>query len=216
MDTIKRSCLLLMLLLAYTEYTHGQDVDSWKTYYHNISIGNGIYTIHRTFPSKMYPGLICSLGYGGELSLDRDWSVMPGIRYRLLLGDFGKKPLDGGDRKDYFDLVDFSCQLRYRVNYGNILLVLGVGPMLTIDVSEQFNYYELTPPITEPSINGKRKYKTWDILFTPSISLVLWKHWAICLEAGVGLNNIMIQYPEYNTIGNMHHYYVLFTTGVRL
>lgn len=216
MDTIKRSCLLLMILLSSVEYSFGQEADAGKNYFHNISIGNGLFTIHRTDLSTKYPsGLICTIGYGGEVTLNVNWSVMNGIRYRLLIGGIFEKPTIGGDNQDLFKLADYSFQLRYRVDYGNVLLVFAMGPMLSLDFSPQYNDYWVDPPVSGPSLLGKRKYKTWDILYTPNISLVLWKYWIVGLEIGLGLNNIMVQYPEFNKTGNMHHFYALLTTGAR-
>lgn len=203
MDTIK-SLLIIVLFVISGQMSIAQ---GQKRFSNSILLGGGVFV---ESDRNHDPGTTTRLEYGLGIGLDDSWSIMPGLGYMLSLSDINMRQVEGNDR-DYFECIDMFCLARRGINVNKAKMYIGFGPQISVNIGRPDTYF-IDADITDPR-NGLRRFKQWNLSVIPDVTFLLWNHWLIGLEGNIGLRNMMIQYPEYNTTGRVHFFHLLLTTG---
>lgn len=205
MDTIKSLLItVLMVISGQMSIAQGQ-----KRFSSSILLGGGVFVESDSYINHN-PGITTRLEYGLGIGLDDSWSIMPGLGYMLSLSDINMRQVEGKDH-DYFECIDMFCLARRGINVNKAKMYIGFGPQLSVNIGRPDKYF-INADITDPR-NGLRRFKQWNLSVIPNATFLLWNHWLIGLEGNIGLRNMMIQYPEYNTTGRVHFFHLLLTTG---
>ena len=116
-----------------------------------------------------------------------------------------------GNSPDYLELYDFSVVGRYHLGTNANRLVLGLGPAFSYVSSSNTFFNDGDPDLP---INGKKKFKKFDVGLQPSVYFLFWKHFQIGLEGNIGLLNMRRPYPKYNITSSTHLHYLALMCGV--
>ena len=198
---MKRILLILLVLLS--------GVPAW-TQEHNILIGAGPFLKNENQRPDVIPGAVWRLSYGFDIRLGEELSVMPGAGFRAQMKELYQLAGIGGD-SDAMLVGDAFCQARYHFAIGASKMVFGLGPQLSYFISSD-TYLKTDPG--DP-INGKEKYRRWDVGLQPSLVFLLRNRWQWGIEASIGLRNMLRQYPECNVTGNVHLHSLMLILGRR-
>ena len=155
------------------------------------------------------PGAVLRLSYGLDIRLDDQWSVMPGVGLRAQLSQIDHFMAVGND-PDGMSLADVFVTARYHFESDGTRMVVGLGPALSIMTSADTYYVDADP--SDP-LDGKEKFKRYDLGLQPSITFLRGKHFQWGFEGSIGLLNAMRQYPEYKRTGSVHMHYLAVTCG---
>ena len=199
--------LLIVLLIANAVIGRAQDKDSRINSNFRLSAGP---FIERTRGSSA-SGAGVLFSYGLDISLSENLSITPSLGAGALLEDavhIGWKGNESGVIYPAFAAVAFN----FRVQIGTMQLFLGIAPTLSV-IMDGPEYHDGSSP-SNP-LNGKPKFRTSYFSVCPSITIQPREHWYFGLEQGVGLTNIMKQYPEYGRTGEEYFYTTMIVCGWR-
>ena len=115
-----------------------------------------------------------------------------------------------GNDPDGMSLADVFVTARYHFESDGTRMVVGLGPALSIMTSADTYYVDADP--SDP-LDGKEKFKRYDLGLQPSITFLRGKHFQWGFEGSIGLLNAMRQYPEYKRTGSVHMHYLAVTCG---
>ena len=88
----------------------------------------------------------------------------------------------------------------------------GVGLRAQLSQIDHFMAVGNDPDPSDP-LDGKEKFKRYDLGLQPSITFLRGKHFQWGFEGSIGLLNAMRQYPEYKRTGSVHMHYLAVTCG---
>ena len=176
----------------------------------NFQLGSGLFMESGYLADEQNPGLVLRLSYGLDIPFNENWSMMPGVGYRAQLGDIRHFMWQGND-PDGMTLADVFviARFHYQETDGS-RFVIGFGPALSYMVSP--DTYYIDADLSDP-VNGKEKFKRYDLNLLPSVTFLRGMHFQWGVEANIGLLNAMRQYPEYNRNGSIHLHYLALTCG---
>lgn len=160
-----------------------------KTLRHEISLGGGVFLERGT--NAQHPGISLRTNYGLDIALGKGWSVMPGIGARAQLANLSQLHMAGAEN-DGLAFADINCQGRYTIGNKTASVVLGLGPVLSLALNQE--KYGMSSYPYGPS--GKNKFHSWDIGVLPSVSVYLWDHLLVRLDAIIGLKNMLRHYGD--------------------
>lgn len=203
------SVIVLSLLLVSPVWA--QEPISRRLLENNLMIAAGLFGETGNRAQDVFPGAVLRLSYGLDVRVGESWSVMPGAGIRAQLAKVNRIGAVGGD-PDGMSMADVFCQVRYHYVFEGTRIAVGLGPQCSFMVLPDTYYIDADPG--DPR-NGKEKFKKWDIGLQPSLVFQRGKHFQWGFEASVGLRNMLHQYPEYNTSGNVHLHYLTFICGWR-
>ena len=129
------------------------------------------------------PGAVLRLSYGLDIRLDDQWSVMPGVGLRAQLSQIDHFMAVGND-PDGMSLADVFVTARYHFESDGTRMVVGLGPALSIMTSADTYYVDADP--SDP-LDGKEKFKRYDLGLQPSITFLRGKHFQWGFEGSIGL-----------------------------
>jgi hypothetical protein len=203
------SVIVLSLLLVSPVWA--QEPISRRLLENNLIIAAGLFGETGNRAQDVFPGAVLRLSYGLDVRVGESWSVMPGAGIRAQLAKVNQIRWDGGD-PDGMSMADVFCQVRCHFESSGDNVVIGLGPQFSYMVSPDTYYIDADP--ADPR-NGREKFKKWDIGLQPSLVFQRGKYFQWGFEAGVGLRNMLRQYPEYEVSGNVHQHYLAFICGWR-
>ena len=181
----------------------------WKRLENNFQLGGGLFLESGYLAREENPGAVLRLSYGLDIRFNDQWSVMPGVGIRTQLSQIDHFMAVGND-PDGMSLADVFVTARYHIESDGARMVVGLGPALSVMTSPDTYYVDADP--SDP-LNGKEKFKRYDIGFQPSITFLSGKHFQWGFEGSIGLLNAMRQYPEYTRTGSVHLHYIAVTCG---
>ena len=199
--------VLVAVLISFT--ASAQQNSAWKRLENNFQIGGGLFLESGYLAREENPGAVLRLAYGLDIRLGDQWSVMPGAGLRAQLSQIDHLMAVGND-PDAMSLADVSVTARYHFESDGSRMVVGLGPALSFMTSPDTYYVDADP--NDP-LDGKEKFKRYDIGLQPSITFLRGKHFQWGFEGSIGLLNAMRQYPEYNCTGSVHIHYLAVTCG---
>lgn len=159
---------------------------------HNIMLGTGVFDYGgKTFGASFGRGhLAMRLSYRLDVPLSDSWSIMPEVGAKFFAEGLFLMGAVGADF-DGFTYLDLTVNGCYHTAGG---LILGLGPMLSYTLHPDRYYVDADP--SDP-IAGEFKNKRFLLSLHPSILFDSGKRWIYGVDAEIGLNNAMIQYPQY-------------------
>ena len=202
--------LLYIIALFLAVGVSAQEKRSFRRVEFHFQAGGGLFLESGAGAKGENPGLVTRQSLGVDIRLNEKWSVMPGFGYRDEMGDYAHFS-DSGNSPDYLEVYDFPLVGRYHLGTNANRLVLGLGPAFSY-VSSSNTYYNDGDP--DFPINGKKKFKKFDVGLQPSVYFLFWKHFQIGLEGNIGLLNMRRQYPKYNITSSTHLHYLALMCGV--
>ena len=176
-----------MSALLVSVSAFAQQNATWKRLESNFQLGGGLFLESGYLAREENPGAVLRLSYGLDIRLDDQWSVMPGVGLRAQLSQIDHFMAVGND-PDGMSLADVFVTARYHDTY----------------------YVDADP--SDP-LDGKEKFKRYDLGLQPSITFLRGKHFQWGFEGSIGLLNAMRQYPEYKRTGSVHMHYLAVTCG---
>jgi len=201
--------LFLMSALLVSVSAFAQQNATWKRLESNFQLGGGLFLESGYLAREENPGAVLRLSYGLDIRLDDQWSVMPGVGLRAQLSQIDHFMAVGND-PDGMSLADVFVTARYHFESEGTRMVVGLGPALSIMTSADTYYVDADP--SDP-LDGKEKFKRYDLGLQPSITFLRGKHFQWGFEGSIGLLNAMRQYPEYKRMGSVHMHYLAVTCG---
>lgn len=175
---------------------------------HQIQLGAGTFSYGTPLSGYTEVGLLSMrLSYGLDIPVSAAWSVMPEVGTKFCMEGLFALGAVGADF-DLFSYWDFSANARYHLPGG---AVLGLGPMLSYTFHQDKYYIDADP--SDP-LNGMPKNTRVNLSLHPSVIFHTGKRWHLGAEAEIGLNNIMIQYPQYRRTGCRHLHALRFVAGI--
>ena len=205
---MKRFLYVLTTILVSVTASAQQNT-SWKRLESNFQLGGGLFLESGYLAREENPGAVIRLSYGLDIRVNDQWSVMPGAGLRAQLSQIDHFMAVGND-PDGMSLADIFVTARYHFDSDGTRMVVGLGPALSFMTSADTYYVDADP--SDP-LNGKEKFKRYDIGLQPSITFLRGKHFQWGFEGSIGLLNAMRQYPEYNRTGSVHLHYLAVTCG---
>ena len=205
---MKRFLYVLTTILVSVTASAQQNT-AWKRLESNFQLGGGLFLESGYLAREENPGAVIRLSYGLDIRVNDQWSVMPGAGLRAQLSQIDHFMAVGND-PDGMSLADIFVTARYHFDSDGTRMVVGLGPALSFMTSADTYYVDADP--SDP-LNGKEKFKRYDIGLQPSISFLRGKHFQWGFEGSIGLLNAMRQYPEYNRTGSVHLHYLAVTCG---
>ena len=205
---MKRFLYVLTTILVSVTASAQQNT-SWKRLESNFQLGGGLFLESGYLAREENPGAVIRLSYGLDIRVNDQWSVMPGAGLRAQLSQIDHFMAVGND-PDGMSLADIFVTARYHFDSDGTRMVVGLGPALSFMTSADTYYVDADP--SDP-LDGKEKFKRYDIGLQPSISFLRGKHFQWGFEGSIGLLNAMRQYPEYNRTGSVHLHYLAVTCG---
>ena len=175
---------------------------------HQLQLGVG--TFDYAYPIAAYArlGLLSSrLSYGLDIPVAASWSVMPEVGSKFCLMALFAPGAVGADFV-LFSYWDFTVNARYHLPDG---VILGLGPMLSYTFHQDKYYVDADP--TDP-LNGLPKNTRVNVSLRPSVIFHSGRRWHLGAEAELGLNNAMVQYPQYHRTGCRHLHALRFVVGI--
>ena len=182
-----------MSALLVSVSAFAQQNATWKRLESNFQLGGGLFLESGYLAREENPGAVLRLSYGLDIRLDDQWSVMPGVGLRAQLSQIDHFMAVGND-PDGMSLADVFVTARYHFESEGTRMVVGLGPALSIMTSADTYYVDADP--SDP-LDGKEKFKRYDLGLQPSITFLRGKHFQWGFEGSIGLLNAMRQYPEY-------------------
>ena len=201
--------LFIMSALLVSVSALAQQNATWKRLESNFQLGGGLFLESGYLAREENPGAVLRLSYGLDIRLDDQWSVMPGVGLRAQLSQIDHFMAVGND-PDGMSLADVFVTARYHFESDGTRMVVGLGPALSIMTSADTYYVDADP--SDP-LDGKEKFKRYDLGLQPSITFLRGKHFQWGFEGSIGLLNAMRQYPEYKRTGSVHMHYLAVTCG---
>ena len=205
---MKRFLYVLTTILVSVTASAQQNT-AWKRLESNFQLGGGLFLDSGYLAREENPGAVIRLSYGLDIRVNDQWSVMPGAGLRAQLSQIDHFMAVGND-PDGMSLADIFVTARYHFDSDGTRMVVGLGPALSFMTSADTYYVDADP--SDP-LNGKEKFKRYDIGLQPSITFLRGKHFQWGFEGSIGLLNAMRQYPEYNRTGSVHLHYLAVTCG---
>ena len=205
---MKRFLYVLTTILVSVTASAQQNT-AWKRLESNFQLGGGLFLESGYLAREENPGAVLRLSYGLDIRVNDQWSVMPGAGLRAQLSQIDHFMAVGND-PDGMSLADIFVTARYHFDSDGTRMVVGLGPALSFMTSADTYYVDADP--SDP-LNGKEKFKRYDIGLQPSITFLRGKHFQWGFEGSIGLLNAMRQYPEYNRTGSVHLHYLAVTCG---
>ena len=205
---MKRFLYVLTTILVSVTASAQQNT-AWKRLESNFQLGGGLFLESGYLAREENPGAVLRLSYGLDIRVNDQWSVMPGVGLRAQLSQIDHFMAVGND-PDGMSLADIFVTARYHFDSNGARMVVGLGPALSFMTSADTYYVDADP--SDP-LNGKEKFKRYDIGLQPSITFLRGKHFQWGFEGSIGLLNAMRQYPEYNRTGSVHLHYLAVTCG---
>ncbi|MBR5174752.1 MAG: outer membrane beta-barrel protein [Bacteroidales bacterium] len=205
---MKRFLYVLTTILVSVTASAQQNT-AWKRLESNFQLGGGLFLESGYLAREENPGAVIRLSYGLDIRVNDQWSVMPGAGLRAQLSQIDHFMAVGND-PDGMSLADIFVTARYHFDSDGTRMVVGLGPALSFMTSADTYYVDADP--SDP-LNGKEKFKRYDIGLQPSITFLRGKHFQWGFEGSIGLLNAMRQYPEYNRTGSVHLHYLAVTCG---
>lgn len=207
---MKKVIVIATLLVLSFSLVFAQNSKAWKRLENNVMLSAGLFGESGSHAQNVFPGLALRLSDGLDIRLDEHWSVMPGAGIRAQVGEINHIGWVGGDPESMAQ-ADVFVAARYHFIANSSSIVVGLGPALSYMVVPDSYYIDADP--TDP-LNGKEKFKRFDLGLQPSVTFRHGKHFQWGLEASVGLLNAMKQYPEYRRTGSIHLHYLTLTCGL--
>ena len=205
---MKRFLYVLTTILVSVTASAQQNT-AWKRLESNFQLGGGLFLESGYLAREENPGAVIRLSYGLDIRVNDQWSVMPGAGLRAQLSQIDHFMAVGND-PDGMSLADIFVTARYHFDSDGTRMVVGLGPALSFMTSADTYYVDADP--SDP-LDGKEKFKRYDIGLQPSITFLRGKHFQWGFEGSIGLLNAMRQYPEYNRTGSVHLHYLAVTCG---
>ncbi len=205
---MKRALFIMTVLVVGVSSSAQQNV-LWKRLESNFQLGGGLFLESGYLANEENPGAVLRLSYGLDIRFNDQWSVMPGVGLRTQLSQIDHFMAVGND-PDGMSLADVFVTARYHFASDGTRMVVGLGPALSVMTSADTYYVDADP--SDP-LNGKEKFKRYDIGFQLSITFLRGKHFQWGFEGCIGLLNAMRQYPEYSRTGSVHMHYIAVTCG---
>lgn len=205
---MKRFLYVLTTILVSVTASAQQNT-AWKRLESNFQLGGGLFLESGYLAREENPGAVIRLSYGLDIRVNDQWSVMPGAGLRVQLSQIDHFMAVGND-PDGMSLADIFVTARYHFDSDGTRMVVGLGPALSFMTSADTYYVDADP--SDP-LDGKEKFKRYDIGLQPSITFLRGKHFQWGFEGSIGLLNAMRQYPEYNRTGSVHLHYLAVTCG---
>lgn len=202
--------LLSLTSMLFVQPAFAQEPPDWKRLESNLMLGGGLFL--ESGSNADDPGITLRVSYGLDCRFNDRWSFMPGAGLRAQVGDIRHLGWIGGDF-DSMSQVDFFLTLRYHLpsDHGS-RMVLGLGPALSYMIAKDTYYIDADP--NDP-LNGKEKFKHYDLGLQPSLTILRGKHFQWGFEANIGLLNALRPYPEYHRTGSIHLHYLTVSCGWR-
>ena len=205
---MKRFLYVLTTILVSVTASAQQNT-AWKRLESNFQLGGGLFLESGYLAREENPGAVIRLSYGLDIRVNDQWSVMPGAGLRAQLSQIDHFMAVGND-PDGMSLADIFVTARYHFDSDGTRMVVGLGPALSFMTSADTYYVDADP--SDP-LDGKEKFKRYDLGLQPSITFLRGKHFQWGFEGSIGLLNAMRQYPEYNRTGSVHLHYLAVTCG---
>lgn len=189
---------------------------------HNLMISAGMFAETGSSSTVELPGLALRVSYGLGIPIAEKWSLMPGAGVKGQMADFFHSGWFGyiGSGNHSMVMGDLFCSARYHVDGKRWQIVYGLGPqVLYIIVPDNYPYSVRPNPNHEnpiDPISGQETFHRWGLALMPSVVFQRGEHWQWGFEASIGLNNMMVQYPDHSRLtGSIYLHNLLFTCGWR-
>ena len=150
----------------------------------NFQLGGGLFLESGYLAREENPGAVLRLSYGLDIRFNDQWSVMPGVGLRAQLSQIDHFMAVGND-PDGMSLADVFVTARYHFESDGTRMVVGLGPALSIMTSADTYYVDADP--SDP-LDGKEKFKRYDLGLQPSITFLRGKHFQWGFEGSIGLH----------------------------